>query len=106
MPISSSFASVAMPRSVAAAWLLISTAEPLHHEIDERQHHRQRADDRRHIEVDLVEPQIADAERGQHMRQVGRPAAGQEIDAVEVAERPDRREQRAGQIERRASTAR
>ena len=62
--------------------------------------------DRRHGEVDLVEPQVADAERGQHVGQVRRTAARQEVNAVEIAERPDHREDRRGQIERAASTAR
>ena len=39
-------------------------------------------------------------ERRQHVGEIGRPAAGQQIDAVEVAERPDHREQRAGQVQR------
>ena len=34
------------------------------------------------------------------MGEVGRSAAGQQIDAVEIAERPDHREQGAGEIER------
>ncbi len=63
-------------------------------------HERQRADDRGHRKRELVEPQIPDAERRQHVGEVGRSAAGQEIDAVEVAERPDHREQRAGDVER------
>ena len=52
-------------------------------------------DDRRHRQVDLVQPQVADAERRQHVRQVGRAAAGQQVDAVEVAQRPDHRQDRA-----------
>ena len=49
---------------------------------------------------DLVEPQVADAERGQHVREIGRAAAGQQVDAVEVADREDHREQGAGDVER------
>ena len=37
--------------------MIDSSRQPLHHEVDERQHERQRADDRRHREVDEVEPQ-------------------------------------------------
>ncbi|GCC47143.1 hypothetical protein chiPu_0031383, partial [Chiloscyllium punctatum] len=66
----------------------------------QRQHERHGADDRGHRQRQLVEPEIADAERRQHMGEVGRPAAGEQIDAVEVAERPDHREQRAGDVER------
>ena len=42
---------------------------------------------------------VADAERRQHMRRQGGPAARDEIDRVEVAEREQRREQGANEIE-------
>ena len=46
-----------------------------HHEEDQGQDEGQRANDRRHVEVDLVEAEITDAERREDVGQVGRGRA-------------------------------
>ena len=44
--------------------------------------------------TDLVEAQVANAERGQDVREVRRAAAGEQVHAVEITERPDHRKNR------------
>src|SRR5437764_672900 len=78
----------AVPRYRPRVRMGVSSRQPFHHEIDERQHERHRNHDRADRKIDLVEPQIPDAKRREHMREVAGPAAGQQIDAVEIAERP------------------
>src|SRR5882762_7885418 len=57
-----------------------SSRQPPHHEKDQRQHEWERAYDRGHGHVDLVEPQVADTERREDVGEIGGTAARQQID--------------------------